>query len=147
MIHPLQIRAGFQQALELVSKDAAGEGGQLPEAAGVAEAVEAALYAHHGERCDFCGMPLSPDVARLLIRWRRPWRPRSTSTTVSAAFPVACEPCSPCRIHAGAIVSASACLMTSWCWLLRAALHTLCGESWLAVLPGAVLPAGAGVCV
>ncbi|PRW33553.1 PHD finger 3 [Chlorella sorokiniana] len=42
-----KVRAGFQQALQLVAGEAAGEGGQLPEAGPVAEAVEAALYAEH----------------------------------------------------------------------------------------------------
>lgn len=44
-----QIRAGFQQALELVAGEAAGEAGPLPAAGPVAEAVEAALYTEFGE--------------------------------------------------------------------------------------------------
>ena len=51
---PPQVRAGFQQALELVASEAAGEGaGKLPEPAPVAEAVEAALHQLFGEPAFF----------------------------------------------------------------------------------------------
>ncbi len=49
-----QVRASFQQALELVAKEAAGEAGKLPEAGAAAEAVEAALYTLFGESLFCC---------------------------------------------------------------------------------------------
>ena len=44
----LQVRAGIGEALDLVSKEAGGAGGQ-PDSAAVAQAVEAALYSLFGE--------------------------------------------------------------------------------------------------
>lgn len=59
-VHPClpQVRQGIQQALQMVAGEAAGsEGGALPDAGPVAEAVEGALYALFGE---LAGLVLEP---------------------------------------------------------------------------------------
>ena len=44
----LQVRGGFQQALELVAGEADAADGALPEPSAAAEAIEAALFKLHG---------------------------------------------------------------------------------------------------
>jgi hypothetical protein len=45
----LQVRGGFQQALELVAGEADSADGALPEPSAAAEAIEAALFKLHGK--------------------------------------------------------------------------------------------------